>query len=118
MSGYYSRNEVGLQPPTDSPGPNHDHSDNGQGYGYLSYLVNSDTRLSMVTGVAVNSFEIAPEPGLRQQFTLAGVPGYPSSPVKEIDFERNYHGIASMQDAIGHDLHYQVAAFSRYYELT
>lgn len=49
---------------------------------------------------------------------LAGVLSYPSSPVKEIDFERNYHGIASMQGAIGHDLHYQVAAFSRYYELT
>jgi outer membrane receptor protein involved in Fe transport len=118
LSGYYVRNNVGLQAPTDSPDPNHDHTDNGQGFGYLSYLVNSDTRISMVTGVAVNAFEIPPEPGLPQQFTLAGVPSYPSSQIKENELEQNYYGILSIQGAIGHDLHYQLAGFSRYYDLT
>ena len=71
-SGYYLRTSLGLQSPTDSPDPNHDHSDQGQGFGYLSYLIDSETRLSLVTGTAVNSFEIPPEPGLPQQFMLAG----------------------------------------------
>jgi outer membrane receptor protein involved in Fe transport len=117
LSGYYQHTSLGLQAPTDSPDPNHDYSDQGQGFGYLSYLVNSDTRLSLMTGVAVNSFEIPPEPGLPQQFTLAGVPTYPSSEVKENELEQNYYGILSLQGAINEDLHYQVAAFSRYYEL-
>jgi outer membrane receptor protein involved in Fe transport len=117
LSGFYEHNSLGLQAPSDSPDPNHDYSDQGQGFGYLSYLVNSDTRLSLVTGVAVNSFEIPPEPGLPQQFKLAGVPTYPSSEVKENELEQNYYGILSLQGAVGEKLNYQVAAFSRYYEL-
>jgi outer membrane receptor protein involved in Fe transport len=117
LSGYYQHTSLGLQAPTDSPDPNHDYSDQGQGFGYLSYLFNSDTRLSLVTGVAVNSFEIPPEPGLPQQFMLAGVPTYPSSLVKENELEQNYYGILSLQGAVGENLNYQVAAFSRYYKL-
>ena len=117
LSGYYQTSNLGLQAPDDSPDPNHDHTDLGQGFGYLSYLVNSDTRISMLTGVAVNSFEIPPEPGLPQQFTLAGVPSYPSSEVKENELEENYYGILALQGAVGEHLNFQVAAFSRYYEL-
>ena len=117
LSGFYEHNSLGLQAPTDSPDPNHDYSDQGQGFGYLSYLFNDATRLSLVTGVAVNSFEIPPEPGLPQQFMLAGVPTYPSSEVKENELEQNYYGILSLQGAIGEQINYQVAAFSRYYEL-
>jgi outer membrane receptor protein involved in Fe transport len=117
LSGFYEHNSLGLQAPDDSPDPNHDYSDQGQGFGYLSYLINSDTRLSLVTGVAVNSFEIPPEPGLPQEYALAGVPTYPSSEVKEHELEENYYGILSLQGAVGENLNYQVAAFSRYYEL-
>jgi outer membrane receptor protein involved in Fe transport len=117
FSGYYEHTSLGLQAPTDSPDPNHDYADQGQGFGYLSYLVNSDTRLSLVTGAAVNSFEIPPEPGLPQQFKLDGVPNYPSSEVKENELEQNYYGILSLQGAVGEHLNYQVAAFSRYFEL-
>jgi hypothetical protein len=117
LSGFYEHNSLGLQAPSDSPDPNHDYSDEGQGFGYLSYLVNAETRLSLMTGVAVNSFEIPPEPGLPQQFELAGVPTYPSSEVKENELEQNYYGILSLQGGFGEKLTYQVAAFSRYYEL-
>ena len=41
LSGYYQHTSLGLQAPTDSPDPNHDYSDQGQGFGYLSYLFNS-----------------------------------------------------------------------------
>jgi hypothetical protein len=37
--------------------------------------------------------------------------------VKENELEQNYYGILSLQGAINEELHYQVAAFSRYYEL-
>ena len=117
LSGFYEHNSLGLQAPSDSPDPNHDYSDQGQGFGYLSYVVNSATRLSLVTGVAINSFEIPPEPGLPQQLELAGVSRYPSSKVKEDEFEENYYGILSLQGEVGANVNYQVAAFSRYYEL-
>ena len=41
LSGFYEHTSLGLQAPTDSPDPNHDYADQGQGFGYLSYLVNS-----------------------------------------------------------------------------
>ena len=69
-----------------------------------------------MTGAAVNWFEIR-RPGLPQQFKLAGVPTYPSSQVKENELEQNYYGILSLQGEVGENLNYQVAAFSRYYEL-
>jgi hypothetical protein len=116
-SGFYLRDNLGLQSPTDSPDPNHDHTEQGHGFAYLSYLVNSDTRLSMMTGTAVNYFQVPPEPGLEQQFTLTGVPNYPSSEVKESELEQNYYGVVALQGTIGADVNYQVAAFSRYYEL-
>ncbi len=116
-SGFYLRDNLGLQAPDDSPDPNHDHTEQGQGFAYLSYLVNSQTRLSMMTGVAVNSFEVPPAPGLAQQFTLAGVPTFPSADVKENELEQNYYGILALQGTIGGNLNYQVAGFSRYYEL-
>jgi len=116
-SGFYLRDNLGLQAPTDSPDPNHDHTEQGQGFAYLSYLVNSDTRLSMMTGTAVNYFEIPPEPGLKQQFTLAGVPAFPSADVEESELEQNYYGVLALQGTIGGEVNYQVAAFSRYYQL-
>ena len=33
LSGYYQHTSLGLQAPTDSPDPNHDYSDQGQGFG-------------------------------------------------------------------------------------
>src|ERR1700722_10077486 len=51
-SGFYLRDNLGLQAPDDSPDPNHDHTDQGQGFAYLSYLVNPDTRFSVMTGTA------------------------------------------------------------------
>ncbi len=117
-SGYYLRSNLGLQSPTASPDPNHDHTDQGQGFSRLSYLIDPRTRLTLLTGTAVNSFQIPPTPGLPQQFVLTGVPVYPSSAVSESEFEQNYYGILALQGSIGEKVNYQVAAFSRYYALT
>ncbi|HEY6419996.1 MAG TPA: TonB-dependent receptor [Candidatus Binataceae bacterium] len=117
LSGFYLRSNLGLQSPTASPDPNHDHTEQGQGFAYLSYLVNPETRLSLITGTAVNAFQVPPEPGLDQQFTLAGVPIFPSAEVKENEFEQNYYGLLVLQGTVGESINYQVAAFSRYYGL-
>ncbi len=116
-SGYYLRDDLGLQSPTASPTPHHDHTDQGQGFANLSYLIDSETRLSLVTGTAVNYFQIPPQPGLAQQFMLAGVPVYPSALVDESELEQNYYGVLALQGAIGDQTNYQLAAFSRYYVL-
>ncbi len=116
-SGYYVRDDLGLQSPTASPTPHHDHTDQGQGFANLSYLIDSQTRLSLVTGTAVNYFQIPPQPGLAQQFMLEGVPIYPSSQLEESELEQNYYGVLALQGVIGDKTNYQLAAFNRYYVL-
>ena len=116
-SGYYLRDNLGLQAPSATPSPNHDHTDQGQGFANLSYLIDSQTKLSLITGTAVNYFQIPPQPGLTQQFMLEGVPVYPSSQVDESELEQNYYGVLALQGAIGNRITYQLAAFSRYYVL-
>ena len=116
-SGFYLQSALGLPSPTKHPDPKHDQTYQGQGTAYLSYLLDSHTRLSLLSGVAVNSFQIPPQPGLVPAFTLAGVSGFPSADVRESEFEQNYYCILALQGAIGMAVDYQLAAFSRYYEL-
>jgi outer membrane receptor protein involved in Fe transport len=116
-SGFYLRDDLGLQPPTASASPNHDHTDQGQGFANLSYLIDSQTRLSLLTGTAVNYFQVPPEPGLTPQYVLKGAQNFPSSQVAESELEQNYFGVLALQGAIGENINYQLAAFSRYYAL-
>jgi len=116
-SGYYLRDDLGLQSPTASPTPHHDHTDQGQGFANISYLIDSQTRLSLITGTAVNYFQIPPQPGLAKQFDLAGVPVFPSAQVEESELEQNHYGILALQGTLGDKTNYQLAAFSRYYAL-
>ncbi len=116
-SGFYLQSAVGLASPTSSPHPKHDQTYQGQGMANVSYLINSQTRLSLLTGLAINSFQIPPEPGLAPEFTLAGTPSYPSAWVSEGQFEQNFYGILSLQGTLGAKTSYQLSAFSRYYAL-
>ena len=116
-SGFYLQSSLGLPSPTSRPDPKHDQTYQGQGMAHLSYLIDAHTRLSLLTGVAVNSFQIPPEPGLEPGFTLAGVSSFPSINVSESEAEQNYYGILALQGTIGSSVDYQLAAFSRYYTL-
>jgi TonB dependent receptor/Carboxypeptidase regulatory-like domain/TonB-dependent Receptor Plug Domain len=116
-SGFYLRDDLGLQPPTAAATPNHDHTDQGQGFTNLSYLIDSQTRVSLMAGTAVNQFEIPPTPGLTPGFVLEGVPALPSSDIDENELEQNYFGVLGLQGAIGPNIDYQLSAFSRYYTL-
>ena len=117
FSGLYLRSDLGLQSPTASPTPNHDRTEQGQGFANISYLLDSRTRLSLLSGVAVDAFQIPPQPGLMPQFVLKGAQNLPSSQVGENDFEQNYYGVLALQGALGDTATYQLAGFSRYYVL-
>ena len=83
MTGQYLSTTRGVEPPTPGPSPIHDQSYQGQGFGYFSYFLNPTTRLSLITGSAVNHFQIPANPDQPQAFALSGVPVYPSAGVNE-----------------------------------
>ncbi len=114
FSGQYLHTDRGVEPPTPGPTPIHDTTNQGSGFGYLSYFLNPTTRLSLITGTAVNHFQIPANPDQPQVFPLAGVPVYPSADVHEGQLEQNYFGVLALQGTVGSDIDYQVAPFSRY----
>ena len=114
FTGQYLHTDRGVEPPTSGPTPIHDTSNQGSGFGYLSYFLNPTTRLSLITGTAVNHFQIPANPNQPQVFSLTGVPVYPSADIHEGQLEQNYFGVLALQGTVGEDIDYQVAPFSRY----
>jgi TonB dependent receptor/Carboxypeptidase regulatory-like domain len=113
-TGEYLHTDRGVEPPTSGPTAIHDTSNQGSGFGYFSYFLNPTTRLSLITGTAVNHFQIPANPNQPQVFSLIGTPVYPSANIHEGQLEQNYFGVLALQGTVGPDIDYQVAPFSRY----
>jgi outer membrane receptor protein involved in Fe transport len=118
VTGQYLGTDRGVEPPTPGPTAIHDTSNQGSGFGYFSYFLNPTTRLSLISGAAINHFQIPANPDQPQVFVLAGVPVYPSAKVRENQFEQNYFNVLALQGVIGSDFDYQIAPFSRYSTVT
>ena len=118
VTGQYLGTDRGVEPPTPGPTAIHDTSNQGAGFGYFSYFINSTTRLSLITGAAINHFQIPANPDQPQIYPLAGVPVYPSAKVRENQFEQNYFNVLALQGTVGSDFDYQIAPFSRYSTVT
>jgi outer membrane receptor protein involved in Fe transport len=118
MTGQYLGTDRGVEPPTPGPTAIHDTSNQGSWFGYFSYYLNSTTRLSLLSGAAINHFQIPANPDQPQVFALAGVPVYPSAKVRENQFEQNYFNVLALQGVIGNNIDYQIAPFTRYSTVT
>ena len=118
MTGQYLGTDRGVEPPTSGPTAIHDTSNQGNFFGYFSYYINPTTRLSLISGTAINHFQIPANPNQPQVFALEGVPVYPSAKVRENQFEQNYFNVLALQGTIGENIDYQLAPFSRYSAVT
>jgi outer membrane receptor protein involved in Fe transport len=118
VTGQYLGTDRGVEPPTPGPTAIHDTSNQGAGFGYFSYFLSSTTRLSLITGTAINHFQIPANPNQPQVFALAGVPVYPSAKVRDNQDEQNYFGVLALQGVVGENIDYQLAPFSRYSAVT
>jgi outer membrane receptor protein involved in Fe transport len=117
-TGFYLQNDRGLEPPTPGPQALHDFTTIGNGFSYLSYILNSTTRISLLGGFNVSNFQIPANPDQPPAFTLAGVPSLLSADIRETQLEQNYYGVLALQGLLGHAVSYQIAAFSRYSTLS
>lgn len=126
VTGSYLQNNLGIESPTPDPHPLHDHTQQGKGFGYFSYLLNSTSRLSLILGDAESTFEIPNNPGQQPKYSLNGVCNVPVPPgpcnvasanLDENQREANRYGILALQGTIGSQFDYQIAAFSRYSEV-
>ena len=116
LTGQFLQDDRGVAPPTKGPHANHDQTQQGQGFAYLSRLLSLSTRLSLMGGLSLGNYQIPTSSYLVPQYQLQGVPVYPSSDVKDSQFDRTYYGILALQGSLNSAADYQLAVFTRYFQ--
>ncbi|CCB63320.1 MULTISPECIES: TonB-dependent receptor [unclassified Hyphomicrobium] len=120
FTGRYLMNDEGIENPTSSRDAIHDHTDQEKGFGYVSAVLDDTTRLSWISGVSVQNFQIPNTLGLPTDTPFAGNGGLPnyfnSALLNENQFEQNYYDVIALQKKIENG-DYQIAYFSRYSDL-
>jgi outer membrane receptor protein involved in Fe transport len=119
LNGSFLSDDLGIENPTAKPNAIHDHTNQATGFGYVSWLLNSTTKFSLILGNYDGSFQIPTSAGqpadpFNQGFLSAlGITGYDSASVNNRQYETNSFGIATFQSSIGPDFDYQLAFVSR-----
>ena len=113
VTGSFLESDAGIENPTASRDPIHDHTDQAKGFGSVSYMINDDTRVSLMAGVANNRFEIPNNPGQQPAYTLDGVDGFDSAKLDERQHEITRFGVVALQGRFG-ATNYQVSIGQRY----
>lgn len=114
FSGSVGENNLGIENPTSSASAIHDHTRQADAFGYMSYIINPLTRVSLMFGATSNQFQIPNTPGLSPAFTLNGVNSFDSSQLNETQSELNQFAAIALQGTNGGKLDYQLAFVTRY----
>ena len=113
LTGNFLENDIGIENPTAARNAIHDHTDQTKGFGYVSYLLNDDNRLSFMFGTTNNRFQIPNNPDQQPAYALNGVDGFDSSKLDERQREATDFGVLALQGKFG-DTDYQVSLGERY----
>jgi len=116
MSADGLRNNLGIENPTPVNDPQHDHTQEGKGFGYFSWLLGDSSRLSLIVGSTNNRFQIPDNPGQVSSYQDGTITSqtYPSGNLQDNQQESTQYGILAFQSSVGDDFDYQVSLFNRY----
>ena len=109
----YMQNDVGIENPAASRTPIHDHTNQVKGFGDISYVIDSNTRLSFLFGVANNRFQIPNNPDQTPQFGYLDIANFNSANLNEQQSEQTRFGVLALQGKLG-TTDYQVSLGQRY----
>jgi outer membrane receptor protein involved in Fe transport len=109
----YLQSDAGIENPTASRNPLHDNTNQTKSFGYVSYLLNDDARLSFMFGSANNRFQIPNNPGQQPAYALAGTDDFSSANLDERQREVTGFGVLSLQGKFA-ATDYQISLGQRY----
>jgi hypothetical protein len=109
VSSLYDQSDTAFSSATPGPTAVHDHTNQGQAFGFFSYQLDPATKLSLITSAAGSDNQLPNVPHLVPQFTLAGVANLPSADINSyLDF-RDAMAAVVLNGALRPDLTYQLA---------
>ena len=106
----------GIENPTSSVNPIHDHSDQGKFFGYATTYFPDGSRVTLISGASLGSYQIPNNPGQSIQFPVPGATPENSAQINENQYEQSYYNVLAWQKSYA-DLDLQISAFSRYSSL-
>lgn len=114
LSGLYSQSNTAFSSATPAPDAIHNHTNQGQGFGFFAYDLNPTTRLSLITSAAASNNQLPNQPNLLPVASLPGVVGYPSADINSFLNFRDYLGMLALNGAPLPGLSYQLAYSAHY----
>ncbi len=117
VTGDFLHNDRGIENPTSSFNAIHDTTNQLHGLADLSYIIDPDTRVSLILGGFDGQFQIPDNPGQPTLgFSVLGVSSFNSADLNETQREDTDFGILSLQKHIG-TLDIQLSAYTRWSRL-
>lgn len=113
VTGTFLRNNVGIENPTSDRNALHDTTRQQKAFGYLSRVIDADSRINVVVGTSNNKFQIPDVPGQAPGFALDGDPPVDSSRLDARQNEKNAFQVLSYQSSPTDRVDFQVSAFHR-----
>ena len=112
LSGSFQRNDLGIANPTPAHSAIHDRSEQWRGFGYASYILGPDDRLTAFGGTAIGKFEQPNQAGLTPTFILNGRTTFDSALLDQNQRQDAWFAVLAYQHA-GERFDFQVAPFVR-----
>jgi outer membrane receptor protein involved in Fe transport len=117
FTGRFYTSTLGLENPTAEPEAIHDLTKQWRGFGYVSTIIDPNTRVSFITGASLGRFQVPNTPGGMPLLGSAfGVTNFDSTRTDENQQERTYYNVLSLQKSVN-DVDFQLSYFNRYSSL-
>jgi outer membrane receptor for ferrienterochelin and colicins len=127
VSGSYLQNGLGIESPDGRSDPLHDNTQQYQGFAYVEYVLDNDSRISAIFGESDERFQIPDQAGQQPSLTFGpnadpslnppldvnGQTAFPSAQLNESQHETTQYGVISYQHTTER-LTTQVSLFARY----
>jgi len=113
LSGSYLRSDIGIANPTPERSAIHDQTEQYRGFGYLSYLINDTSRLSLFGGTSIGSFQIPNRAGQTPVFALNGRTSFDSAKLDQNQRQQTHFGTLSYQYS-GDEFDFQISPWLRW----
>jgi hypothetical protein len=100
FQGSYYRSDIGIENPTGSSYPIHDHTDQYQGFAYLNDHLDESSQLMFMLNGSDNDFQIPNTPAVPVAFTLPNRTSFDSYYLNETQNEQFDYGIVSYKKSV------------------
>ncbi len=113
FTGDFLSDGIGIESPDGKDYPIHDHTEQYHGFGYMQYLIDNTSRLSLILSAYDADFQIPNNPGQLPAFGLAGVPTIPGSVTADAPFGVSQFSSAHLDENQNEQNDFAVLAYQK-----